>query len=284
MPARRWAARWRNRSRRRGSSRRLARVFDLAAPPQRIEVYDNSHIQGRRGGRRHDRRRARRLQQGPIPKVQHQVGGGRAGRRFRHDARGPDPPFLAASQGGGGGHLLRASSRRGPISSSIDGGQGQLGAVKAVLEDLGMGDLCIVGVAKGPDRDAGREHFYVPEQAVLHARFARPCALLYPAIAGRGAPLRHRQPPRQACEGDRHQSAGRDSRDRPAPQEGAPAGLRLGQGGQPGEHRRSGEGRGREQSAGDRHIRLLPRRCGKSYSRNSDRDQTSPCCSTCRIC
>jgi excinuclease ABC subunit C len=33
-----------------------------------------------------------------------------------------------------------------------------------VLADLGIGDLCIAGVAKGPDRDAGREHFYLPDK------------------------------------------------------------------------------------------------------------------------
>ena len=47
----------------RGTQRQLlegvARVFDLDAPPERIEVYDNSHIQGTRADRRHDRRRAR---------------------------------------------------------------------------------------------------------------------------------------------------------------------------------------------------------------------------------
>jgi excinuclease ABC subunit C len=43
----------------------------------------------------------------------------------------------------------------------IDGGQGQLSAAKAVLDELGVSDLPLAGVAKGPDRDAGREHFYV---------------------------------------------------------------------------------------------------------------------------
>jgi len=43
----------------------------------------------------------------------------------------------------------------------IDGGQGQLSAARSVLTELGLGDLPIAGVAKGPDRDAGREHFYV---------------------------------------------------------------------------------------------------------------------------
>ena len=43
----------------------------------------------------------------------------------------------------------------------IDGGAGQLSAVRGVLDDLGVGDLAVVGVAKGPDRDAGRAHFFV---------------------------------------------------------------------------------------------------------------------------
>jgi excinuclease ABC subunit C len=43
----------------------------------------------------------------------------------------------------------------------IDGGQGQLSAAKAVFDELGLQDVAVAGVAKGPDRDAGREHFYV---------------------------------------------------------------------------------------------------------------------------
>ena len=44
----------------------------------------------------------------------------------------------------------------------IDGGAGQLGVAADVLRELGIEDIPIVGVAKGPDRDAGREHFYLP--------------------------------------------------------------------------------------------------------------------------
>src|SRR4029077_1540243 len=44
----------------------------------------------------------------------------------------------------------------------IDGGQGQLSSVRAVLDELGIGDLCIAAIAKGPDRDAGRERFFLP--------------------------------------------------------------------------------------------------------------------------
>jgi excinuclease ABC subunit C len=44
----------------------------------------------------------------------------------------------------------------------IDGGAGQLAEVQAVLADLGLDDILAVGVAKGPDRDAGKEHFFMP--------------------------------------------------------------------------------------------------------------------------
>ena len=44
----------------------------------------------------------------------------------------------------------------------IDGGLGQLGVARQVLEELGIRDVALIGVAKGPDRDAGREHFHIP--------------------------------------------------------------------------------------------------------------------------
>jgi len=46
----------------------------------------------------------------------------------------------------------------------IDGGLGQLGIARDVLSELGLGDIPVIGVAKGPDRDAGREHFHSPGQ------------------------------------------------------------------------------------------------------------------------
>src|SRR3546814_6699954 len=45
----------------------------------------------------------------------------------------------------------------------IDGGKGQVSAAGAVLAELGIDDLTYVGVAKGPDRNAGRETFYHPD-------------------------------------------------------------------------------------------------------------------------
>jgi excinuclease ABC subunit C len=44
----------------------------------------------------------------------------------------------------------------------IDGGQGQLEVARQVLSELGLEDIAIVGIAKGPDRDAGRERFFLP--------------------------------------------------------------------------------------------------------------------------
>jgi excinuclease ABC subunit C len=46
----------------------------------------------------------------------------------------------------------------------IDGGAGQLGIAREVIGALGISDIYIIGVAKGPDRDAGREHFHIPGQ------------------------------------------------------------------------------------------------------------------------
>jgi excinuclease ABC subunit C len=46
----------------------------------------------------------------------------------------------------------------------IDGGPGQLSVARAVLDDLGVDDVALVAIAKGPDRDAGRERFFRPDQ------------------------------------------------------------------------------------------------------------------------
>src|SRR5690242_18821722 len=48
-----------------------------------------------------------------------------------------------------------------PDLALIDCGPGQLSVARAVLEDLGVEDVLLVGISKGPDRDAGREHFYM---------------------------------------------------------------------------------------------------------------------------
>ena len=64
------------------------------------------------------------------------------------------------------GRALREDPERGdeswPDLVLIDGGQGQLEVARQVLSELGLEDIAIVGIAKGPDRDAGRERFFMP--------------------------------------------------------------------------------------------------------------------------
>src|SRR5437868_11876148 len=49
----------------------------------------------------------------------------------------------------------------------IDGGRGQLNAVREILEGLGLKDLSLLAVAKGPDRDAGRETLFMPDREAI---------------------------------------------------------------------------------------------------------------------
>ncbi len=99
-PAKAWPAGWPKPRRRRKLLDGLAEAFGLDAPPQRIEVYDNSHIQGTARGRRDDRGGAR----GASMKSQYRkfnIKGddADAGRRFRHDERGADPALPAPAEG-----------------------------------------------------------------------------------------------------------------------------------------------------------------------------------------
>jgi excinuclease ABC subunit C len=141
----------------------VQRVFGLTDVPRRIEVYDNSHIQGSNpvGGM---------IVAGPDGFIKSQY------RKFniRSEEIGSDDfammrevltrrfSRLLKEQGEERGEEEGKEVQAWPDLVLIDGGQGQLSAVKAVLEELGLSDLPVAGVAKGPDRDAGREHFYVP--------------------------------------------------------------------------------------------------------------------------
>jgi len=137
----------------------LAARFDLPEPPRRIEVYDNSHIQGRHAGgsfivagpEGFDRKSYRTFT------IKELSGDGAGGddyammretlrRRFARLAR-EDP---------------ERQSGTWPDLVLIDGGAGQLGAAMEVMADLGIEDVTVIAVAKGPDRDAGRERFFIP--------------------------------------------------------------------------------------------------------------------------
>jgi len=134
-----------------------AEVFKLAAPPERIEVYDNSHISGTHmvGGM---------IVAGPSGLMKN------AYRKFniRTADLAPGDDYGAMRE-----VLTRRFARaqkedpnrdqgQWPDLVLLDGGQGQLNAGLAVLAELGITDLCIAAIAKGPDRNAGREQFFMP--------------------------------------------------------------------------------------------------------------------------
>ena len=86
----------------------------------------------------------------------------------------------------------------------IDGGAGQLAAARQVLQDLGIADVAVAAIAKGPERNAGRERIFLPDRPPLQPAPRDPVLYLPAAAARRGAPLRHRQPPGAALGEARH--------------------------------------------------------------------------------
>ena len=136
--------------------RELAEIFELDAPPARIEIYDNSHIQGTNalgamvvagpdGFQKSQYRKFNMKDESITPGDDFAMMKAMLHRRFaRLEAEDPD-----------------RESGTWPDLCLIDGGKGQVSAVMSALAELGV-DVPIVGVAKGPDRNAGRETFYLP--------------------------------------------------------------------------------------------------------------------------
>jgi excinuclease ABC subunit C len=174
--------------------RDLAATFGLPRPPRRIEVYDNSHIQGSNavgamivagpeGFRKKDYRkfniRSADLTPGDDFGMMREV----LERRFKRliaeaprasvadaalavAAAAPEiamPPEETAILQAEGEDQDRDQDHESPWPDLvlIDGGLGQLNAVREVLAGLGA-EVPLVGIAKGPDRDAGRETFFLP--------------------------------------------------------------------------------------------------------------------------
>ena len=138
----------------------LAEAFGLAAPPRRIEVYDNSHIQGTDAV-------GAMVVAGPEGFLKSQY------RKFTIRSAdltpGDDFGMMREVLTRRLGRLLKEDpDREGeawPDLLLIDGGAGQVSAVAGILADLGLSDLPVVGVAKGIDRDAGKEEFHRPGAA-----------------------------------------------------------------------------------------------------------------------
>ena len=137
--------------------RDLATAFGLEAPPQRIEVYDNSHIQGTNAV-------GAMICAGPEGFLKNQY------RKFniKGDSLTPGDDFGMMKE-----VLTRRFSRLlkedpdrengiWPDLLLIDGGAGQVSVVAEIMSEMGVSDIPMVGVAKGVDRDAGKEEFYRP--------------------------------------------------------------------------------------------------------------------------
>jgi excinuclease ABC subunit C len=136
----------------------VAETFGLEGAPKRIEVYDNSHIQG-------------------ASAVGAMVVAGTDGFE-KNEYRKFNIKSIELAPGDDYGMMREVLTRRfarlvkdaddakakWPDLVLIDGGPGQLAVAQSVLEDLGVEDVVLVGVAKGPDRDAGREHFHLKDR------------------------------------------------------------------------------------------------------------------------
>jgi excinuclease ABC subunit C len=135
---------------------RLAELLDLEDPPERIEVFDNSHISGTNpvgamivagmeGFIRNQYRKFNMRSEDLAPGDDYAMMREMLTRRFSKLARGKDA----------------AAGWAAPDLVLIDGGPGQLSTATAVLEELGLTEIRVAAVAKGPDRNAGRERIYL---------------------------------------------------------------------------------------------------------------------------
>ncbi len=133
----------------------VAQLFSLPASPERIEVYDNSHIMGTNP-------------YGVM--IVAGVEGFTKGAYRKFGIRGPIAPgddfgMMREMLQRRFSRALKEQAEGAPPAGwpdllLIDGGAGQLSAVRDILADLGVQDVKIVAIAKGPDRDAGREWFH----------------------------------------------------------------------------------------------------------------------------
>jgi excinuclease ABC subunit C len=133
----------------------IQKLFGLSESPKRIEVYDNSHISGTHAV-------GAMIVAGPTGFMKSEY------RKF--DIKNP-----STTPGDDYGMLrevltrrftkLREDNAKTPDLVLIDGGAGQLSVATSVFEELGIHDIIYVAIAKGPDRNAGREQFFVPGKA-----------------------------------------------------------------------------------------------------------------------
>ena len=135
----------------------LQEAFDLSTMPRRIEVYDNSHIQGTNAVGAFivagiDGFQKKEYRTFNIKDVETEPGDdyGMMREVFRRRFS----------------RLIKDDNLRWPDVVLIDGGKGQLSVVKQTLDEMGATEkTTLVAIAKGPDRNAGRETFFIPGRA-----------------------------------------------------------------------------------------------------------------------
>ena len=143
----------------------LAQRLDLEGQLNRVEIYDNSHIQGENavGGM---------VVAGPSGFVKN------AYRKFNIRSENAATSRSTRSRGGDDYEMMREvlkrrfsrvlkedperRSEQWPDLVILDGGKGQLSVAEEVFGDLGIGDVALLAISKGPDRNAGREQLHMP--------------------------------------------------------------------------------------------------------------------------
>jgi excinuclease ABC subunit C len=149
----------------------LSTTLGLPHPPKRIEVYDNSHIQGTNavgamivagpdGFMKNQYRKFNIKSEGLTPGDDYAMMREVLQRRFKRLIAPPEGDAAKA-------RADDDSFPQWPDLVIIDGGRGQLNAVREIFEGLGLTQVSLLAVAKGPDRDAGRETLFMPDREAI---------------------------------------------------------------------------------------------------------------------
>ncbi|MBM7485429.1 MULTISPECIES: excinuclease ABC subunit UvrC [Bradyrhizobium] len=147
----------------------MATTLSLTHAPKRIEVYDNSHIQGTNavgamivagpdGFVKNQYRKFNIKSEGLTPGDDYGMMREVLERRFKRLINPPEDNAAKAKDD---------DFPQWPDLVIIDGGRGQLNAVRDIFANLGLTQVALMSVAKGPDRDAGRETLFMPEREAI---------------------------------------------------------------------------------------------------------------------
>jgi excinuclease ABC subunit C len=156
----------------------LAATLMLPNAPRRIEVYDNSHIQGTNavgamivagpdGFVKNQYRKFNIKSEGLTPGDDYAMMREVLQRRFKRLVAGNEDEAAKARERAKDAAKDDEAFPQWPDLVIIDGGRGQLNAAKEILDGLGVTQVSLLAVAKGPDRDAGRETLFVPGREAI---------------------------------------------------------------------------------------------------------------------